>query len=194
LDINDRIEPKGVLMGEILIELARASIAIALGISSDFDLQQARQTYPTLNQKGAVFITLTQDQKLRGCIGSLTAHRPLYKDIIINAKLSALSDSRFSPLTAKEFAITKIEISLLSAPKAIEYSSITQLQSLITPQDGVVLTLGDQRATYLPSVWESLPNFDSFFASLCQKAGLKANCLSQHPSIELYQATKYKEK
>ena len=184
-------------MGEILIELAKASIAVALGMPSDFDLQQARQDYPALNQDTAVFVTLTQEpnQKLRGCIGSLTAHRPLYKDIIINAKLSALSDSRFSPLTPKEFVKTKIEISLLSAPKVITYNSVQELQTLITPQkDGVILTLGKHKATYLPSVWQSLPSFDSFFASLCQKAGLKSSCLTQHPSIELYQATKYKEK
>ncbi len=182
-------------MGEIFIELAKASIAIALGMDSNFDLSQARQNYPQLNQNGAVFITLTKDKQLRGCIGSLIAHRPLYKDIIINAKLSAFSDSRFKPLSPTEFKEIKIEVSLLSAPKELNYSNIDDLKREIKPKrDGVVLKLGNNRATYLPSVWEELNSFDTFFSSLCQKAGLKTNCLEQHPSIELYQATKYKEK
>lgn len=183
-------------MGEIFIALAKASIALSLGLSSDFDLAKARKSYPILNQNGAVFVTLRQsDDRLRGCIGSLEAHRPLYKDIIINAKLSALRDSRFTPLTLGEFENIKIEISLLSSPTKIKYDSIEDLKSKITPQkDGVILQIGDKRATYLPSVWEDLPNFDEFFASLCQKAKLPFKCLTQHPSIEIYQATKYKEK
>ena len=183
-------------MGETLILLAKASIAIALGLSSDFDLNKARDEYSILNQNGAVFVTLRDsDERLRGCIGSLIAHRPLYKDIIINAKLSALSDSRFAPLTPKEFESIKIEVSLLSTPKEIKYSSIEELKSKIIPQkDGVILKLRGDRATYLPSVWEELSSFDEFFISLCEKAGLESNCLTQHPSIEIYQATKYKEK
>ena len=183
-------------MGEIFIALAKASIAIALGLGSDFDLAKARQDYLILNQNRAVFITLRDsDERLRGCIGSLVAHRPLYKDIIINAKLSALSDSRFAPLTPKEFESIKIEVSLLSTPKEIKYNSIEDLKAKITPQkDGVILKLRGHRATYLPSVWEQLPKFDEFFISLCQKAGLKENCLEKHPSIKIYQSTKYREK
>ncbi len=181
-------------MNDILIALAKASITIALGMESDFDLQKARESYPILDRDGAVFVTLTKDNRLRGCIGSLEAHRPLYKDIINNAKLSALRDSRFSPLTKDEFKNIKIEISLLSKPKELKYSSIEDLKSKVVPKrDGVVLTLDGHRATYLPSVWDTLPKFEEFFGSLCQKAGLKSDCLKQHPTIKLYQATKYKE-
>ena len=182
-------------MGEIFIELAKASIMLALGMDSSFDLVEARESYPVLNQDGAVFITLTKDDRLRGCIGSLEAYRPLYKDIIANAKSSAFSDPRFSKLTLDEFKEIKVEVSLLSSPKIVEYKDISDLKSKITPKmDGVVLSLGKHRATYLPSVWDSFNSFDEFFGSLCQKAGLKSDCLKQHPSIKLYQATKYEEK
>ena len=182
-------------MGEIFIELAKASIMLALGMDSSFDLAKARESYPVLNQNGAVFITINKDNKLRGCIGSLEAYRPLYKDIIANAKSSAFSDPRFSKLTLDEFKDIKIEVSLLSTPKVVEYKDILDLKSKITPKkDGVVLTFGKHRATYLPSVWDSFNSFDDFFGSLCQKASLKSNCLNQHPTIKLYQATKYEEK
>ena len=182
-------------MGEIFIELAKASILLSLGMDSSFDLTKARENYPVLNQNGAVFITLTKNDRLRGCIGSLEAYRPLYKDIIANAKSSAFSDPRFAKLTLDEFKEIKVEVSLLSSPKVVEYKDISDLKSQIIPkQDGVVLTLGKYRATYLPTVWNSFNGFDEFFGSLCQKAGLSSNCLVHHPVIKLYQATKYEEK
>ncbi|MEA1954205.1 MAG: AmmeMemoRadiSam system protein A [Campylobacterota bacterium] len=184
-------------MGEVFIQLAKAAIAVSLGIEDNFDLAQARSHYPQLNQQGAVFVTLTQapNEQLRGCIGSLTAYRPLYKDIIANAQAAALSDPRFKPLSIQEFNKIHIEVSLLSAAKPIEYRDIEDLKNQIKPQiDGVILQLGKHHATYLPSVWEQLPTFETFFASLCLKANLSKACLKEHPSIQTYQATKYKEK
>ncbi|RLA82203.1 MAG: AmmeMemoRadiSam system protein A [Epsilonproteobacteria bacterium] len=184
-------------MGEVFIQLAKAAIAVSLGLDSNFDLQKARVAYPQLEQNSATFITITKgkQRELRGCIGSLVAHRPLYKDIIYNAQLAALKDSRFNPLTIDEFQNIKIEISILTTPKPISYNSINELKAKVRPQiDGIVLKLGDSRATYLPSVWEQLPLFDDFFISLCKKANLSANCLEKNPHIEIYQVEKYKEK
>jgi hypothetical protein len=184
-------------MNEILIELAKAAIAVSLGLDDNFDLSKARELYPQLNQNAAVFVTLTQEpnERLRGCIGSLVAHRPLYKDIISNAQSAALRDPRFKPLTIEEFTNIKIEISILSEPKELAYSDTADLKNKIKPEiDGVILQLGSYRATYLPSVWEQLPTFESFFSSLCQKAGMQGNCIENHPTISIYQATKYKEK
>ncbi len=182
-------------MGEIFILLAKASIALSLGLETSFDLSKAREKYPILNEDRAVFITLTKpNHELRGCIGSLTAHRPLYKDIISNAKSSALNDSRFKPLSKEEFKNINIEVSLLSKPIKVEYKDINDLKFKIKPNiDGVILELDNHRATYLPSVWEQLSNFDQFFSYLCKKANLDKNCLEKHPKISIYQATKYKE-
>lgn len=184
-------------MNEIVIQLAKAAITVALGLESPFDLEQALKTYPQLKNDGAVFVTLTTESndQLRGCIGSLSAYQPLYKDIISNAQSAALRDPRFSPLSLDELNKIKIEVSILSEPKMLPYSSIEDLRAKIRPDiDGVVLEHDGYRATYLPQVWEQLPLFDSFFASLCQKAGLPGNCLEKHPDIKTYQATKYKEK
>ena len=184
-------------MGEIVIQLAKAAIAVALGLNSNFNLDKALQEYPELKKDGAAFVTLTTEpyNQLRGCIGSLSAYQPLYKDIIANAQSAALRDPRFKPLSTDELDKIKIEVSILSEPKPLEYSSIGDLRKKIRPKvDGVVLELDGHRATYLPQVWEQLPNFDEFFSTLCQKAGLPGNCLEKHPAIQTYQVTEYKEK
>ncbi|MEA3492081.1 MAG: AmmeMemoRadiSam system protein A [Campylobacterota bacterium] len=183
-------------MGEIVIGLAKAAIAVALGMDSSFDLEEALERYPQLKENGAVFVTLTKspNDQLRGCIGSLTAYQPLYKDIISNAESAALRDPRFRPLSKDELGEIKIEVSILSEPKPLLYRDTEDLRRKIKPAiDGVVLEYGGYRATYLPQVWEQLPQFDSFFASLCQKAGLAGECLDKHPDIKTYQATKYRE-
>jgi AmmeMemoRadiSam system protein A len=183
-------------VSEVVIELAKAAIFVALGLDSSFDLSKALNSHPALNQNGATFVTLTTktDGRLRGCIGSLEAYQPLYKDIISNAQSSALRDSRFAPLTLSELDNINIEVSILSKPQEISYKSINDLKSKIAPnKDGIILIYDNYKATYLPQVWKQLPYFDLFFDSLCQKAGLDRNCLSKHPEIKSYRVTKYKE-
>jgi len=184
-------------MEETIIALAKAAILVALNQPDDFNLTEARNTFPLLNEDTAVFVTLRTkpNNELRGCIGSLTAYQPLYKDIIFNAQASALKDPRFKPLKKEELQNINIEVSLLSAPKELIYKNREDLEKKIKPLiDGVTLREGMNRATYLPSVWEELVKFDEFFSSLCKKAGLKKDCLDNHPQLFTYQATKYKEK
>jgi AmmeMemoRadiSam system protein A len=184
-------------MHDILIALAKASILVALHQPADFNLTQALQKYPQLEENGAAFVTLNKgkNEQLRGCIGSLEAWRPLYKDVISNAKAAALEDSRFPPLTPQELPQIKVEVSVLSKPKEVTYTDIADLKTKIVPgRDGVILRHWLHRATYLPQVWEQLPTFELFFSSLCEKAGLKKECLKDHPTIKVYQVTKYKEK
>ena len=184
-------------MEETIISLAKAAIFVVLNQPEDFNLTQVRNNFPALNEQGAVFVTLRTlpDYELRGCIGSLTAYRPLYKDIISNAQAAALKDPRFSPLTKEELNSINIEVSILSSPKPLLYKNRDDLKAKINPLiDGVTLRQGMNRATYLPSVWEELTKFDDFFSSLCQKAGLKKDCLNAHPQLFTYQAIKYKEK
>jgi len=183
-------------MNDILIGLAKAAILVALGQPEDFNLTKALDTYPQLKEKGAAFVTLTkgEEERLRGCIGSLEAWRPLYKDVITNAQSAAMKDSRFPPLTLEELPKIKVEVSVLSKPRPLPYKDEKDLKEKIVPgKDGVILRYDSHRATYLPQVWEQLPTFNTFFASLCQKAGLPADCLKYHPHIEVYHVTKYKE-
>ena len=182
-------------MEEIILTLAKVAILVALDEPTDFNLTSALSEYPQLKEQGAVFVTLRKEGALRGCIGSLQAHRPLYRDIISNAQSSALRDSRFVPLRKEELPKIKIEVSLLSKPQKVDYKNQDDLKEKIRANiDGVVLEIDNHRATYLPSVWEELPKFDQFFGSLCLKAKLDKNCLAKHPNISIYQATKYKEK
>ncbi len=184
-------------MNDILIGLAKAAILVALNQPENFDLQSALEQYPLLKENGASFVTLTTEpnDQLRGCIGSLQAHRPLYKDIISNAQSAALHDPRFNPLSIEELKHIKIEVSILSEPEPLAYKDADDLKKKIIPnEDGVVLKLNGRQATYLPQVWEQLPAFNDFFSTLCQKANLNADCLSQHPEIFTYHVKKYKEK
>ena len=184
-------------MHEILIALAKAGILVALNQPENFDLPKALQDYPELKQNAAAFVTLTtgDNDQLRGCIGSLEAYRPLYKDIISNAQAAALRDPRFNPLTLEELNHIKIEVSILTEPEVLTYTDAKDLKKKLVPlRDGVVLRHNGYHATYLPQVWEQLPAFEPFIESLCQKAGLSGNCLSEHPEISIYQVKKYKEK
>ncbi len=184
-------------MNDIVIALAKAAILVALNQPEDFDLENALKTYPALKENGAVFVTINTEpnEQLRGCIGSLQAYRPLYKDIISNAQSAALRDSRFTPLTLDELRHITLEVSILSEPKVLDYTDIEDLKSKVVPfQDGIVLKLNGKQATYLPQVWEQLPRFDDFFSSLCLKANLTNGCLSDHPEIYTYNVQKYKEK
>jgi len=180
----------------MIIALAKAAILVALNQPEEFDLENALKAYPNLEENGAAFVTITtgHDEQLRGCIGSLQAHRPLYEDIIHNAQSAALRDPRFSPLTFEELQHIKIEVSILSEPKILAYENVEDLKSKIVPfQDGIVLKHNGKQATYLPQVWEQLPKFDDFFSSLCMKANLSNDCLSHHPEISTYRVKKYKE-
>jgi len=184
-------------MHDVLISLAKAAILVALNQPDSFDLENALKVYPALKENGAVFVTINTvpNEQLRGCIGSLEAYRPLYKDIILNAQFAALRDPRFTPLTLEELKHIKIEVSILSEPKILEYRDIDDLKKKILPfEDGVVLKHNGQHATYLPQVWEQLPKFNDFFSSLCLKANLENNCLSNHPEISTYHVKKYKER
>ncbi len=132
--------------------------------------------------------------RLRGCIGSIIAHRPLIDDLISNAQSAAFHDPRFSPLTESEFERIRIEVSLLTHPEAVAYKDREGLSKIIRPNiDGVILRLGNQQATFLPQVWEELTDFDDFFAHLGLKAGIGHDPLSFHPEIYTYQVEKHKE-
>ncbi len=183
-------------MKDILLSLARAAIAESVGLSHDVDLQKLLKENSWLKEKGAVFVTLNNrsNHALRGCIGSLAAHRELYADVIDNAVSAAMHDPRFLPLSKNEFDNISVEVSLLSEPKELTYKDTEDLKNKIRPNiDGVVLKYGGRQATFLPQVWEELNDFYEFFAHLCQKAGLLGRCLDDHPVILTYQVQKFEE-
>ena len=184
---------------KILPKLARLSILEEFEGRKLIDRDEWVVKYPWLEEKRATFVTLKMKNKprgsnLRGCIGSILPYRPLIDDVVANAKAAAFEDPRFPPLTPQEFNEVEIEVSVLTIPEKVEYEDIDDLRTKIRPMvDGVILQLGNHQATFLPAVWEELPNFDIFFAHLCMKAGLPGDCLRYHPTIYRYQAIEVKE-
>jgi AmmeMemoRadiSam system protein A len=126
-----------------------------------------------LCQRRATFVTLTIHGRLRGCIGMLEACRPLAEDVAANACAAAFEDPRFPPLTEKEFEKLEIHISVLSPPAELSFSSEADLLNQIRPGvDGLILQDGFRRGTFLPSVWDELPEKQIFWRHLKLKAGL----------------------
>jgi len=179
---------------EYLLEIAKEAIESEF-LSKDINKSLLLKKHPELKEEAAVFVTLTLNNELRGCIGSLKAHQSLLEDTIKNAKAAAFEDPRFLPLTKKEFEEVEVEVAVLTTPQELVYKDAKDLKEKIVPKrDGVVLKLGAKKATFLPQVWEQLPSFELFFEHLCKKAGIdRENCLVKHPTILVYQANKIKE-
>jgi AmmeMemoRadiSam system protein A len=176
--------------GKILLPIARAAISRALG-----QHQSADETAPWLSEPGACFVTLTRHGQLRGCIGSLAAHRSLLADIKSNAVSAALHDPRFMPLTEDELDLTDIEVSLLTPALPMEFNNEADALSQLRPNtDGVVLEFAHYRSTFLPQVWEQLPEPRQFMAHLKRKAGLPADFWDAAVRLSRYTVSKYKEK
>ena len=175
--------------GQALLVRARNAIAAHLG-----QAVRAEAGHPELALPGATFVTLTRNGDLRGCIGSLEAHRPLEQDVRANAVAAAMRDPRFPPLTAAELPHVRVEVSLLTAPAPITFTDETDaLQQLRPNVDGVIFIAGGHRSTFLPQVWEQLPEARLFMAHLKQKAGLPADWWSPDVRLMRYAVKKWKE-
>ena len=183
------IEHANLETGRALLPLARAAIARELG-----QPHAADSSAPWLRSPGACFVTLTQQGALRGCIGSLAAHRSLLEDVRANALAAAFHDPRFAPLAAEELETTEIEVSLLSPMQAMcfddEKAALEQLRPGI---DGVVLEFGARRSAFLPQVWDQLPDAESFMAQLKRKAGLPPGFWHADVRLQRYSVSKWKE-
>ena len=179
---------------QILLDITKKSIEKKFDETVKIDKTKLLTDFPFLAQNGATFVTLTLNEQLRGCIGSLQAYRPLLDDLISNANAAAFEDPRFYELTRDEFKKVKIEISILSTPVEVIYKDIEDLKSKIKPNiHGVILQKDGRRSTFLPQVWEQLPTFEEFFSHLCYKGSFEENCLEFHPQIFTYEVKKIKE-
>jgi len=171
-------------LGNVLLNLARAAIAREFG-----QLSPPAADLSELHEPGATFVTLIQGGQLRGCIGSLQAWRPLLEDVQDNARNAAFRDPRFPPIGDDELADLEVHISVLSPPEPIAASSEAELLERVRPGvDGLILEDKGHRGTFLPAVWESLPQPAQFLAHLKQKAGLPADHWSDSVRISRYTA------
>ena len=150
---------------------------------------------PPLQENGACFVTLTKRGALRGCIGTLEAYRPLAEDVREHTLDAALHDYRFPSVTPAEVAHIRIEISRLTPPLPLQYEDAQDLLNRLRPGiDGVILKDGFSKATFLPQVWEKLPDTVTFLDNLCEKMGAEPNVWRHKPlHIATYQVEEFHE-
>ncbi|WP_028110563.1 AmmeMemoRadiSam system protein A [Ferrimonas futtsuensis] len=175
---------------QTLLTLARNAIGRRLGLPGR-EVQSERQL---LNQAMACFVTLKIKGELRGCVGTLEPRHPLWQGVQRMAVAAAFEDSRFAPLTADEWPQVKVSISLLTPSEPLLVSGETELLQRLTPgEDGLTLDFGQNHATFLPAVWESLPKPADFVLHLKRKAGLDPEFWSDKIHWFRYHAINFSE-
>ncbi len=178
-------EPLDARERAILAGLARRSLEDAFaGRATEIAVEALPER---LSRLGASFVTLEHDGKLRGCIGSVEARRPLADDVVDNARAAAFDDPRFPPLERIELAGIELHLSVLTPSEPLPAADETELLSTLVPgEDGLILEEGFQRATFLPAVWKSLPEPRDFVRQLKRKAGLDLDHWSPTISFRRY--------
>jgi uncharacterized protein len=178
----------------ILLKIAREALDASVRGKSLPELQLS--TLPTpLQEKGGSFVTLTIEGQLRGCIGTLEAYQPLALDVQEHAVAAALQDYRFANVRPDELPFIEIEVSVLTPRFPLEYKSSQDLVQKLRPGiDGVVLEDGFRKATFLPQVWEQIPNPERFLSQLCLKMGAQADLWrTKHIQVFTYQVQEFHE-
>ncbi len=179
---------------KILLEIARR--ALVEGVTHRKLIELDLQTLPQhLQELGTSFVTLTIHGELRGCIGALEAYQPLAQDVAEHAVAAALEDFRFPPVDCDELPEIEIEISRLTPSVKLDYEIPADLCARLRPcVDGVILRHAGRRATFLPQVWEKIPDPELFLSYLCQKMGVHPD-LWRNTKLEVftYQVDEFKE-
>lgn len=175
------------MINPILLRIAKSTILGKLNNTYKFDENKLFEKYPFLKKDGATFVTLKIDGELRGCIGSIIAHRRLFNDVVSNSISASFRDPRFAPLSEDELSELHLEVSLLSEPTILEYKDFDDLCEKIKPNiDGLILQHEKYQGTFLPQVWEQLPSSKLFLEQLSIKAGSSVSIYEKHPTIYRY--------
>jgi AmmeMemoRadiSam system protein A len=179
---------------QTLLRLARSAMERAVRGEEPPPLDPGATT-AHLSEPGASFVTLTIQDQLRGCIGALEPSRPLVEDVREHAAAAALEDPRFMPVKPEELDQIEIELSRLSVPKDLTYTDASDLLAQLRPGvDGVILRDGPRRATFLPQVWEKVPERAAFLDHLCTKMGVPADSWRhRHLDVQTYQVEEFHE-
>ncbi|MFH1024046.1 MAG: AmmeMemoRadiSam system protein B [Planctomycetota bacterium] len=183
----------GAAERDFLLRLARNTIAA--GVRGKESPVRESDVPAALREKKGCFVTLNEDGDLRGCIGHITPVMPLWRAVQDNAASAAFRDPRFSPVGEADVARLHIEISVLTVPKPLAFSSPEELLAKLRPNvDGVILAMAGRQATFLPQVWEQLAGKTEFLGHLCRKAGLAADAWREKGmSVSTYQVEAFEE-
>ncbi len=181
--------------GDILIMLARKTIAEHLGIGLNPAGELDALKDAVFSDKRGTFVTLTINNQLRGCIGNLSSDKTIWEGVKDNAVNAAFYDPRFPALSRKELDAVDIEISLLTEPRPLEFNDAEDLLAkLRIGIDGVIIRKGGRSATFLPQVWDQLPDKKMFLSHLCTKAGMPADAWrSSGLEVRIYQVQYFHE-
>ncbi|MFN2182815.1 MAG: AmmeMemoRadiSam system protein A [Anaerolineae bacterium] len=177
-----------------LLRLARSSLEAGVRGQQASPIP-ASELSPRLRDPGASFATLTINGQLRGCIGALEPYQSLADDVREHALAAALEDPRFPPVRPEELGYIQVEISRLTLPEPMEYTDANDLLSQLHPNiDGVILRDGMRRATFLPQVWEKIPDKETFLDNLCMKMGSAPDTWrKKHLEVLTYQVEEFHE-
>lgn len=179
--------------GNELLQLARGSIEYGFSHREPLPIDDSRLS-AALAEPAATFTTLRRDGELRGCCGTLEAERPLAADVAYSAFRAAFRDPRFEPLGRSELVVVRLEVSVLSPLETMSVASERDLIAQLSPgTDGLVIVAGGRQATFLPKVWESLPEPRKFLAALRIKCGLPGDYWSEQLEFQRYRTTTYSE-
>jgi len=180
--------------GRQLLRLARKTIEQNLGSAGGGDEAEGDPS-PRFTERCGTFVTLTKGGRLRGCIGHIIPQGPLFEGVKANAVNAAFRDPRFRPLQADELAQVKIEVSILTEPLPLRYKDKEDLLSQLKPGvDGLIIKKGYHQATFLPQVWEQLPQKEAFLSQLCLKAGLNGDAWEKGDlEVSVYQVQAFEE-
>lgn len=179
---------------KILLKLARQALEAAVNGQALPPLN-LNELPMRLREPGASFVTLTRRGELRGCIGALEPYQPLAEDVREHAVAAALEDYRFPPVRPEELPEIEIEISRLTRPKPLHYSHPEELLRSLHPRvDGVILRDGFHRATFLPQVWDKIPQPEEFLSHLCMKMGAPPDLWRlKKLDVQVYQVEEFHE-
>ncbi|MDD5368661.1 MAG: AmmeMemoRadiSam system protein A [Anaerolineaceae bacterium] len=187
-------QPLSTADRDCLLQLARQTLAFGVD-GKPAPAINLEEFPPHLREPGATFVTLTEDGELRGCVGALEAYQSLVEDVVEHAAAAAFHDYRFPPLQECELPLIHIEISVLSPPVLLEYTTPDDLMEKLRPGvDGVLLLDGFRRSTFLPQVWQMLPTPDRFMEHLCLKMDAPGDLWRRkHLTVYLYQVESFEE-
>jgi len=179
----------------VLLKLARSAIISEL-MKDRSSIVKPRDISPVLKEKRGCFVTLHQGGLLRGCIGTIEPTTSLLSCVEENAINAAFRDPRFSPLARDEIDAVDIEISVLTAPRVLKFIDGEDLKKhLVAGVHGVILSQGYRRSTFLPQVWEQLPQKEAFLEHLCLKGGMPRSAWRESSTrVEVYEAEYFSEK
>jgi AmmeMemoRadiSam system protein A len=181
--------------GHYLLKVARKTIEQTLFKSKEAGGPEAAPVSAKFSEPRGTFVTLTIEHGLRGCIGHIIPQESLLEGVKENAINAAFRDPRFPPLSKKEFENIRVEVSILTEPKDLPYQDAADLLKKIRPNlDGLIIKKGYRQATFLPQVWEQLPDVKEFLSHLCMKAGLDAEEWKKGTlEVQTYQVQAFEE-